>query len=191
MIASLDLPDATTLVFWGGVVIIAGGLVALILALREHQVRHRWLLLASEALDAPSLVRGPLGVVTFVRGSLDGEAVSISKKGVALQGEERVLLLGAEALAALAGDREELVATLRGAILAHRAGSLVRGAAAGATCPYCKDAIATREREGVIRCAACESLHHTPCWQEHGGCSVHGCARVPSGDAASRVREGP
>ncbi len=76
---------------------------------------------------------------------------------------------------------------VRAAIALVRGGALVRGATAGSTCPYCKDRLQPRESEGVIRCPSCDSLHHTDCWREHGGCSVHGCLRVP-GEVPSRSR---
>jgi hypothetical protein len=76
---------------------------------------------------------------------------------------------------------------VRAAIALARGGTVVRGTSAGSTCPYCKDKIQPRESEGVIRCPSCDSLQHTACWQEHGGCSVHGCLRVP-GEVPSRSR---
>ena len=142
---------------------------------------------ASKALDQAELVRGPFGVVTHARGWLEGVPIIVHRKGVELDGPERKLLLGQKELRVLASDPGRLRSNLSEAIRLHRAGSLVRGAAAGATCPYCKDELAPREREGTIRCPACESVHHTACRQEHGGCSVFGCARVP-GEGAPRVR---
>ncbi|MBI3722804.1 hypothetical protein HY251_02450 [bacterium] len=49
-----------------------------------------------------------------------------------------------------------------------------------ATCPYCKEGLARREREGVVRCPSCETTHHTPCWSENGGCTILGCGRAGS-----------
>jgi hypothetical protein len=70
-------------------------------------------------------------------------------------------------------------------------GNLVRGRTHGlATCPYCKDDIKTADPEGVVRCPTCESLHHTPCWREHGGCSVFACRRSPPGREGARNRAG-
>ncbi len=45
------------------------------------------------------------------------------------------------------------------------------------TCPYCKADISKREAEGVVRCPACETVQHSPCWNENGGCSIMGCKR--------------
>ncbi len=151
-------------------------------------VHHRRMALASRALDDPELVRGPLGVITHARGSVGRDSLAITRKGVFLDGKTRVALLSYRELKRVAGDREALLRAINEAVARVRAGSLVRGAVAGTTCPYCKDAVAPRESEGTIRCPACESMHHTPCWQEHGGCSVHGCTRVPTADAPSRAR---
>jgi len=46
-----------------------------------------------------------------------------------------------------------------------------------ATCPYCKADILKRELEGVVRCTGCETVQHSACWNENGGCSIMGCKR--------------
>ncbi len=141
------------------------------------------LLRASALLDQPTFVFGPFGSLTHVRGSFEGAWLMISRRGVRLDGAPDVLL----GRRALSWDTERFRTALREAIALRRAGSLVRGAAAGATCPYCKDAVAHGQRDGVVRCDKCDSLHHAECWQEHGGCSAHGCARVP-GEGGVRSR---
>lgn len=40
-------------------------------------------------------------------------------------------------------------------------------------CPYCHGAVEDHEGE---RCPDCETLSHTECLEEHGGCSVYACA---------------
>lgn len=43
-------------------------------------------------------------------------------------------------------------------------------------CPYCKGEIV--ERENLIRCSQCSTLHHETCWRENGRCSVFACSGV-------------
>jgi hypothetical protein len=46
-------------------------------------------------------------------------------------------------------------------------------------CPYCHQPIISVLEAPSVRCPSCESVHHTECWQEHGGCSVFRCRRAP------------
>jgi hypothetical protein len=80
------------------------------------------------------------------------------------------------------GKRSLEVARALVAIAGTRAFPLARSNAA-ATCPFCHDNLGARESEGTIRCPDCDSLHHTPCWREHGGCAIFGCARSPGPEA--------
>lgn len=43
-------------------------------------------------------------------------------------------------------------------------------------CPYCHQVLA--DGTPRMRCGACATRHHASCWEEHGRCSVHGCASV-------------
>jgi hypothetical protein len=52
-------------------------------------------------------------------------------------------------------------------------------------CPYCHSGVRTRVR----RCTSCTTIHHVDCWDEHGGCSIYGCAQA--GDTAVRAAAPP
>ncbi|MCO5169706.1 MAG: hypothetical protein M9894_25490 [Planctomycetes bacterium] len=43
-------------------------------------------------------------------------------------------------------------------------------------CPYCRDALDEAQDE-VVACAACGTLHHAACFEEHRRCTVRGCER--------------
>ncbi|MEZ0227864.1 MAG: hypothetical protein ACAI25_04515 [Planctomycetota bacterium] len=183
-----DQPWVAPFLYWGGFGLLLLCMLLLARSIAPWLARRRWITEASRALDGAVLVRGAFGVVTHARGVLDGWALVVTRAGVEVEGEKRAVLIPAATVTALAADRDKLRAALVEALVLHRGTALVRGAVAGTTCPYCKDDVVPRESEGTIRCPSCESIHHTPCWQEHGGCSVHGCSRIPSTDAAARVR---
>jgi hypothetical protein len=70
-----------------------------------------------------------------------------------------------------------------------RAPALALAKASDAACPYCKDEVKKKEAEGTFRCPTCDTLHHTPCWNEHGGCAIFGCERAPAeGRTGTRAR---
>lgn len=52
-------------------------------------------------------------------------------------------------------------------------------------CPFCHDGLAGE----TTACGACDSVHHTACWSEHGGCSIFGCAASGAPERA-RARTG-
>ncbi len=48
---------------------------------------------------------------------------------------------------------------------------------AGKLCPYCQNRIAV-DSEATI-CPACNTPHHTECWNYNGGCTTFGCREMP------------
>jgi tetratricopeptide (TPR) repeat protein len=48
---------------------------------------------------------------------------------------------------------------------------------AGKLCPYCQNRIAA-DSEATI-CPACNTPHHTECWNYNGGCTTFGCREMP------------
>jgi hypothetical protein len=42
-----------------------------------------------------------------------------------------------------------------------------------ALCPYCRNSIL--EKEKVVSCRECRTIHHSECWNETDRCSVFGC----------------
>jgi hypothetical protein len=50
---------------------------------------------------------------------------------------------------------------------------------ASTICPWCRDEIAARD-PSATRCSRCSTRHHTDCFKESGGCTVHGCAGGPA-----------
>jgi hypothetical protein len=164
---------ADTFVF-GSAAFVVGLILAAIILFWRRRALHGQLLAASRVIDEAHSIRGPLGLITHVRGAFEGVQIVLSRKGVEADGE---LIVAASALGI-----KQFESYLRDGVRNHKACSLVRGAASGTTCPYCKADVATTTTEGTVRCPSCDALHHTGCWQEHGGCSVHGCARVPAGE---------
>lgn len=45
-------------------------------------------------------------------------------------------------------------------------------------CPICQTAIGAEEQ--VIKCSACDQVHHGECWAEVGGCGTYGCTQAPA-----------
>lgn len=66
-------------------------------------------------------------------------------------------------------------------------GSLRELSAQTQRCPFCHDGIGGE----TTSCGACASVHHGACWEEHGGCSVFGCAAGARGRPAVRTGDGP
>jgi hypothetical protein len=52
----------------------------------------------------------------------------------------------------------------------------VEPADVGRACPYCRFPL--KGNTEAERCDACGALHHADCWQDGGGCAVHGCAQA-------------
>ena len=46
-------------------------------------------------------------------------------------------------------------------------------------CPYCHQALDDLVEHPTVRCSGCDSLSHTECWREHGGCAVFACRKGP------------
>jgi len=139
------------------------------------------------------LIIGSRELKTIVQGDTsDGLVGVLAAKNAAREAAARLLQLGAHIEITPTRTRIHRVparggvAAARAALVLVRAGTLVRGATSTTVCPYCKDQIAPRDSEGSIRCPSCDAVHHTTCWQSHGGCSVHGCGRSP----AERARTG-
>ena len=62
------------------------------------------------------------------------------------------------------------------------------GGGAAARCPYCRDDL-ERAGEEPAGCPTCGTLHHRPCWEEGGGCTVFGCpGRAPAPRGPERLR---
>lgn len=59
------------------------------------------------------------------------------------------------------------------------------GEETGKYCPYCRFPL--KERAAVIECGDCQSVHHTECWQDNGGCAVMGCVSAPAAPETSYV----
>jgi hypothetical protein len=95
-------------------------------------------------------------------------------------GEERAVATGLSTSCDLAEVARAAIA------LAHA--PLVSAARGRGVCPFCKDDVKRLESQGTVRCPECESVHHTPCWNENGGCATFQCQRAPRGrDAERRV----
>ncbi len=45
-----------------------------------------------------------------------------------------------------------------------------------AVCPFCRDAVAL-DGDDVMACEGCNTVHHTECYAEAGGCTIYGCKR--------------
>lgn len=55
-------------------------------------------------------------------------------------------------------------------------------------CPFCHDALDAE----TTSCGACETIHHTACWDENGGCTIFGCAATgPREREPVRAGDGP
>jgi hypothetical protein len=191
VIASLDLTrliDFLVRNAWlaTGVLLVVVVAAFALLVVRGQRRRQLFIFSVSEVLEGRRFHRGAFGIVTHARGTLGGMPLLVTRRGVILEGGERTVLLSPEEALRLLATPELLAATIHGRAGAKE-GALVRGPLSRSVCPYCKDSLETRDREAIIRCPSCDSLHHAACWQEHGGCSVHGCLRVP-GEVPSRSR---
>jgi hypothetical protein len=47
----------------------------------------------------------------------------------------------------------------------------------GQPCGVCQQAFELGQDVSI--CNECEANHHTVCWDQHGGCSTHGCGNAP------------
>ena len=43
----------------------------------------------------------------------------------------------------------------------------------GNTCPFCQEAV--EQRQLIVTCNACGSIHHETCWHHHDGCASYHC----------------
>jgi hypothetical protein len=41
--------------------------------------------------------------------------------------------------------------------------------------------------ESLVRCGSCNTIYHADCWDENGGCGVHGCPQVPPTEPLTSV----
>jgi TM2 domain-containing membrane protein YozV len=46
-----------------------------------------------------------------------------------------------------------------------------------ATCPYCRGTFEPEDE--TVSCSGCNAIHHAPCFEENGGCTVFGCSQAP------------
>jgi hypothetical protein len=60
---------------------------------------------------------------------------------------------------------------------------LAQSGAGERRCPFCRETLPA-DREGLMVCTECRTLHHADCFLEAGGCTVFGCQ-------GARVRAGP
>jgi len=49
------------------------------------------------------------------------------------------------------------------------------GGTGQAMCPYCRDGIESAGELELSACSSCNTVHHTECLEEAGGCTVFGC----------------
>jgi hypothetical protein len=54
----------------------------------------------------------------------------------------------------------------------------------GRLCPYCKSDFSSAPTH--VECATCATWHHPTCFEENGGCSVHGCRENKGRGVAAR-----
>ncbi len=59
----------------------------------------------------------------------------------------------------------------------------------GRACPYCRSSL--EADVDVVRCGACESVHHAECWATNRGCAIVACAGGPTGEPASTPAPAP
>lgn len=52
-------------------------------------------------------------------------------------------------------------------------------------CPYCHDTLGGE----TFTCTACQTTHHTKCWEENAGCTLLGCREGPKGRVAAKTME--
>ncbi len=43
-------------------------------------------------------------------------------------------------------------------------------------CPYCRDDVGL-DNDDVMACSTCNTVHHSACYEEAGGCTIFGCER--------------
>ena len=99
-----------------------------------------------------------LGVTRVVLNALDGRVVAYGGQGLASEVARSAMTL------ALAPQR-------------IRCKPIVRHEGRG--CPYCHGPLGSQVQTPSVRCLGCDTLQHTECWREHGGCAVFRCPKEP------------
>lgn len=67
----------------------------------------------------------------------------------------------------LDGVRQEQVPAPQRAVL--------RPVRAPSRCPFCHEGLEDTPERARVRCGACDTPHHAPCWEESGRCSAFSC----------------
>lgn len=110
-----------------------------------------------------------------------------------LFGEVQALEFDRDQLVIVGGDAE-ITSLVRAAVeLAQapsRLGLQPRTREHARGCPYCHQALDDLVGHPTVRCSGCDSLSHTECWKEHGGCAVFACRKGPRSDEASPRERG-
>jgi len=70
-------------------------------------------------------------------------------------------------------------------VINHQAKSAKTVANDRSTCPICRSAIC--HGESITKCPDCNTIYHSECWAENGGCGIYGCSKVPETEQLSSI----